>query len=492
MFRPERFSVGMRVAKVTVVLEREQVEDNLLRMKQTVIRVPCVIPAVLLLFSSGCGQWQRVGMETAPDPSVVVPRLFDPLTTYRGMGMLVSGDPLPFVASVKFLAGPTADSTFAVFGVYLTNNALTFRRSGDYFEARYRVEATFEQEGRRVGRVAEDQRVRVAEFSDTQRHDESVIFQQVLKLPPGQSSVNVVVRDQRRRESGQAGGDLEVPRYDGGAALSSIVAVYRSLPRRRRADVPQLVVNPRAAMPYQSDTLYLYFEAYGLPRAAQSRGVIRATDQANNEVWRDTLVFDDVGPVAATQVAIAPDELPVGELRFEATLPATGVTASAKALISFSDQWAVGNFEEVLSLLRYFGQDRAIRGMRAAPVAQRARLWREFWEGTDPNPMTSEHEDLDEYFQRLSQANELFREPGTPGWLTDRGEVVVTLGAPDEIYDSSSDVQSREGFRIIRWNYIAERLTVDFVDDTGFGRFRLTPSSRADYQRILNRIRRSE
>ena len=169
-----------------------------------------------------------------------------------------------------------------------------------------------------------------------------------------------------------------------------------------------------------------------------------------------------------------------------------GVTASVRALISFSDQWAVGNFSEVLSLLRYFGQDRAIRRMQQAPVEERALLWKEFWDGTDPNPMTSEHESIDEYFKRLSEANDLFREPGTPGWLTDRGEVVVTLGAPDEVYDSSSDLQSRAGLRVIRWNYISERLTVDFVDDNGFGRFRLTAASRAEYQRILNRLRRGE
>src|SRR5439155_1242641 len=83
-------------------------------------------------------------------------------------------------------------------------------------------------------------------------------------------------------------------------------------------------------------------------------------------------------------------------------------------------------------------------------------------------------------------ANERFRESGDPGWLTDRGEVFITLGDPDDVLDASSDV-SRSGVRLIRWTFTGLRLTLFFQDQTGFGRFRLTPMSRAEFQRVLAR-----
>ncbi len=469
-------------------------------MTSSIDRAPRLVLLALSLAVAGCGQWQRVGGSAGggaatspePDPNIVVPRLFRTTETYRDMGLLVTGDPLPFVASMGFFAGPTPDSAFVAFGLSLTNNALTFRKADDHFEAEYSVEVGFDRNGTSLAHLADEQLVRVATFAETQRHDESVIFQQFLKLPPGDASVTVLVRDLKGRVTGRTTGKIAVPRFGSGQALSSLVPVYRSRGRSSLSEVPQVVLNPRSAMPYQSDTLYLYLEAYRVP--PRSTANVRAIDQHESVIWEDTIVFDRGAAgsdLAVAEVGVGPELLPVGQLLFEASVPAMGVTASTKALISFSDQWAVSNFEEVLSLLRYFGQDRAIRRMRDAPVAERALLWKEFWERTDPNPMTSEHEDINEYFQRLSQANELFREPGTPGWLTDRGEVVVTLGAPDEIYDSSSDVQSRAGLRVIRWNYISERLTVDFIDDNGFGRFRLTPASRAEYMRILNMMRRS-
>ena len=101
------------------------------------------------------------------------------------------------------------------------------------------------------------------------------------------------------------------------------------------------------------------------------------------------------------------------------------------------------------------------------------------------------HEALDIYFSRVEEANSRFQESAQAGWLTDRGEVFITLGAPDEIFDSSSDLQDR-GIRLIRWHYTGDRLTLDFVDESGFGRFRLTDRSRSDYLRVLSRLRRSE
>jgi GWxTD domain-containing protein len=117
-------------------------------------------------------------------------------------------------------------------------------------------------------------------------------------------------------------------------------------------------------------------------------------------------------------------------------------------------------------------------------------VWREFWKATDPVAITPENEALDDYFRRVQQANARFADEGKPGWLTDRGEVFITLGDPDEVLDMSSGMD-RSGLRAIRWTYTNYRLVLYFQDQTGFNHFRLTPTSRAEYQRVLARERRS-
>jgi GWxTD domain-containing protein len=157
-------------------------------------------------------------------------------------------------------------------------------------------------------------------------------------------------------------------------------------------------------------------------------------------------------------------------------------------LVSFSDQWAITNYDQMISLLRYFDRQDWVDKLRQAPPDQRPAVWREFYKATDPSPTTPENEALEAYFRRVQLANQRFRESGEPGWLTDRGEVFISLGEPDDVFDFSSDM-SRSGVRGIRWTYHAFRLTLFFQDQTGFGRFRLTPLSRAEFQRVLAQVR---
>jgi hypothetical protein len=42
---------------------------------------------------------------------------------------------------------------------------------------------------------------------------------------------------------------------------------------------------------------------------------------------------------------------------------------------------------------------------------------------------------------------------------------------------------------VIRWTYGAWRLTLFFQDQTGVGRFVLTPTSRAEYERLLRDLK---
>jgi len=159
--------------------------------------------------------------------------------------------------------------------------------------------------------------------------------------------------------------------------------------------------------------------------------------------------------------------------------------------VSFSNQWVITNFEEMTSLLRYFERQDWVDSLRRSAPDHRPEVWRAFWKATDPSPITPENEAIDDYFRRIQQANVRFQDEGEPGWLTERGEVFITLGEPDEILDLSNGMD-RSGQRVLRWTYTSQRVVLYFQDQTGFGRYRLTPSSRAEFQRVLARVRRSE
>jgi GWxTD domain-containing protein len=209
-------------------------------------------------------------------------------------------------------------------------------------------------------------------------------------------------------------------------------------------------------------------------------------DEQQHSIYSDSLRFRGGRAVESQVVRLSPDSVSLGELRL--VVGDSANERSVSALVSFTQAWVVTNFDEMLDLLRYFGQDQKVNAMRKAPESERARLWREFYAETDPTRVTPENEALNQYFSRINAANQRFTDEGVAGWRTDRGEVLITLGPPDESVESTPGT----GNRIVRWTYIDLRLTLFFQDETGFGRLRLTPSSRAEYERVLVRLRRQQ
>lgn len=457
--------------------------------------------ATTWLMGCGPGPGGRPPRGPAPDPSVLLPRLADPAFVYRDLGFFAKGEPLPFVASLRYLAGPVPDSTLAVFALSLANRALSFRRTATAVEGRYRVEIVFRRGPSIVRQVSSEQAVRVGSIGETRRADESVIFQHFFYLPPGDLEATVILRDRNRLTSSRDEGQIRVPRFGEGPQLSNLIPVYQGTARATRGALPTILVNPRATSPQGSDTLAFYLEGYGL--SSEMPVVVRAVRNDGSEAWRDTVhiqgaeVAAAVGPdtvrfaspaIGAAIVRLGPQQLQLGQLRFEATLMGQPDTVRAVALVTFSEQWAVTNLEDVLSLLRYFGRDQEIQQIRAAAPSQRAQLWRAFWRRTDPDTATPENEALMAYFRRIEIANLRFREEPEPGWLTDRGEVYITLGEPDMV-ERSDDLRSTR--TVIRWTYLfgGETVLLYFVNDLSIRRFRLSFSSRVEYQRLLSRVR---
>jgi GWxTD domain-containing protein len=429
-----------------------------------------------------CGSWGRVGNHPAPaGQTETLTQVLDLTTVYRRLGRLTAGAPLPFVADVAFLAGP-GDSTIALVGLSLENRNLSFQREGDIFLARYRVEVTAQPAaGGTPLRVAKDQVIRVRTFRETQRADESILYQEGLTLAPGEWKLGISVTDNAVQKASRAEGSYRVPAF-GPGSFSAPRLAYQAKGRGTRAAPVAILLNPRGTVAYGGDSVIAYVEGYQL--AGPTAVPIRLVDVRDSVIVSDSLHFSGGREVESAVLRFAPDSAPLGEIRIVVGTPPHA--DSTRALISFSQGWVVTNFEDMLSLLRYFPPSPALDSLRKAPVSDRGRLWRAFWRATDPNGTTPANEQLDEYFARVALANARFRGEGVAGWRTDRGEVLIRLGEPDEVFDASP---ASEG-RLIRWGYTQVQLALYFVDETGFGRFRLTPASRAELERVAARLSR--
>lgn len=436
---------------------------------------------ILTLALPGCTSWQRVGSPSGPNTEQTLTELFNPGAMYSRLGRLVATGGVPFIGTVAFLPG-RHDSTMAIVGVSLDNRAFSFQRDGDGYGARYHVDYEFRPASGPAITISRDETVRVAQFQETLRTDESILLQQYVTLTPGTYNVTVRIRDLGNSTTGTATKSLVAPSYTPGSVTSPILA-YQVAGRGSRDDSLNVILNSRGTVAYGGDTLLIYIEGVGFNGPASVPLEVR--DEGDSVIYRNTVRFTGAREIEGQIVRLAPEAAPLGQLEI---ILGEGATARrTSALVSFSQNWVVTNFDDLVGLLRYFGHAEQVAGLKNASASERGQRWRDFYHSTDPNPATPENEALDRYFARISLANTRFRDEGIAGWRTDRGEVFIALGDPDETYDATP----RQQGRYLVWGYNDLRITLQFQDESGFGRYRLTAQSRSDFERVKSRVARN-
>jgi GWxTD domain-containing protein len=298
------------------------------------------------------------------------------------------------------------------------------------------------------------------------------------------------VRDEGSTRSTSSETSLNVPRLET-HALSSPITVYEATPRASADSAPSLIANPRATAVLGRDSvMQVYLEGYGL--APDALVVLTASGEgAEALLWRDTVTLTRNGSLNAAVVSLPVSRIGVGRITLAANVAGSTDTVRSPVFVSFGGSLVVSSFDEMLSYLRYFASPERLRVLQEATLEARGRAWMTFWNETDPVPSTAEHEGLRDYFQRLTLANERFREEGGPGWLTDRGRVFVSLGDPDQIYERA-DSQLRQRGRAQIWVYNQHQAQLAFIDRTGFGQWRLSQASEAEFLAALRRLRAEE
>lgn len=132
---------------------------------------------------------------------------------------------------------------------------------------------------------------------------------------------------------------------------------------------------------------------------------------------------------------------------------------------------------EFLSKVRYLiGKDERTAFLGLADPEDRKSFIEDFWRKRDPDPDTEVNEFKIEYFARIDGANFLFKEGTTPGWMSERGRLYITLGPPENRVTYPRGV-TFYGKPTEVWYY--GFFPVMFVDDNWTANYRLDPQSAA-------------
>ncbi|MDT8435625.1 MAG: GWxTD domain-containing protein [Gemmatimonadota bacterium] len=426
----------------------------------------------------------------------------DALAQYRAGGFaLVGTAEFPVVGRLLVLTGP-GDSAWLGFAASLPPSALRFSREGALYAARYQVRlaalaAGAAADGDTVLHWDRREIVRVDAFPETASGEERVFFQHFATLPPGRFAVGVVVRELTSRREVAATDSVAWP--PPGGAPSAPQPVFRAAPRVSFAQSPPLLAAPRSTAVASGPPLTILAEdpasRDGAPLVLEvvshPGGPGREASGTAAVLWADTATpappAGNAGP-ATLLVSLPLRRLPPGRYDLRARRPGSGGRATP-LLVALDDEWAAAGPEPVARYLAYAPlADEREHWMEMGPE-ERAAAWGRLWERTDPDPATPRNEFFAVYFDRMTEANRRYAEPGAAGWETDRGRVHVQLGPPDrEVPHPPQQTGQRPELEWVYEESLPVPVRLRFADTGEFGVFRLTPRSRLALGRVLREL----
>lgn len=160
---------------------------------------------------------------------------------------------------------------------------------------------------------------------------------------------------------------------------------------------------------------------------------------------------------------------------FENSLYRISIKSSSGEIVArdtFRSQWndmptSLLNLDIAIDMLRFIANKETIRKIASGTPAERERKFRSFWKERDPTPNTEFNELMAEYYQRIDYTYKNFTTENTKGYNSDRGEVYIKYGPPNDINRKFP----KEGATTEVWTYPNRQFI--FKATTGFGDFKL-------------------
>jgi GWxTD domain-containing protein len=140
----------------------------------------------------------------------------------------------------------------------------------------------------------------------------------------------------------------------------------------------------------------------------------------------------------------------------------------------------ITNVDKAISQLIYLATTSELDSIKEGKTGEeKLDRFLNFWKAKDPNKSTPENEAFNEYYRRVEYANAHFTHY-TEGWKSDMGMVYIILGAPNSVDRHPFEYDSKP-YEV--WEYYQINRQFIFVDNTGFGDYRLTTPFYNDLER---------
>lgn len=356
-------------------------------------------------------------------------------------------------------------------------NELQFIKYGNEFKSSYEVFLQLMgSDGNPVLEQSWDESATSPNFDETNNQSICSSSQRHFVVKPGSYVLQVSVTDSETKKTYMAERSFVARDYSNPTESISDIMLLRTSSESdgKHAIIPNVEGNVIS----QNSTFPIFYEVY-FPKASDS---ILATTEifgAKNIVVYSNLVWlRSEGGTDRLFADIPKDSIPMGIYKLSVTLSSSvgkDVPIIANATRFFSIHFpelplTITDLDKAADEMMYIANSKAIDSIKsAADMSTKEKRFLHFWQKYNPNSSSKGNPIMAEYFDRVAYANQHFTHY-FPGWKTDMGMVYILFGPPNNVDRHPFEIDSKP-YEV--WYYYQRDRQFVFVDDTGFGDYRL-------------------
>ena len=354
--------------------------------------------------------------------------------------------------------------------VVIPNRSLQFIKEKNKFIAEYdaNIFVTTDDQDVQVATGSFSDKIISNKFSETTSKVKSTVLNTSFVVPLGDYNISINVKDLDTKLSSKQNNKVELKQFSNDSQVYDPIFIKEAKgewgfeSNKFPIDANQIVVKNNEIQFYQ----------YAVINAGVYEMVINIL--SGKEVqWSKTINSSSESRVISHLITVPTKDINRKDLKVQVSVNQKNSTKSRSLGFRFRNSFmpdSITNIDLALSQMNYILTSDERKELKKLKQSDKENFFKKAWARRDPKPDTKVNELMDEYYGRISFTEENFSRGTSGGWRSDMGMIFILFGKPDDIQRHTS-IQSNYSYET--WYYFSIGQEFAFVDDYGFGDYRL-------------------
>lgn len=353
---------------------------------------------------------------------------------------------------------------------------LRFTKTGDEFSSAFTVSIRLiDGDDNTAYEKSWEEKATSRSYDETTSKNVLYSSQQHFVVAPGEYTAKVAVTERETGESVEESKHVVARNYANNTPSMSDVMVLAGSSSSGSRFV--IIPNVQGNIISKSDSFEVFYEIYphGHDTLYAATGI---TGAKNRVLYARTARINSTDSVTRVFESIPKKSLQMGYYLLSVGL--RSINAADAPVLDKSSSFisirypelppTITNLDNAADQMLFIARSSTIDSIKSAPdAATKLERFISFWKRYHSNFSPDGRASMEEYYNRVAYANKRFTH-FFAGWKSDRGMVYILFGPPDNVERHPFNVNSKP-YEV--WQYYSKNRQFLFLDESGFGNYRL-------------------